>query len=122
MRVLDTDTFHTYVAFLAKEVTEVIRAEADQDAVERLHVELNGFRGRFNASQVPDELQHRFIDLLDDYQRVLSKDVSATFIDGAITFVSGIWFREARKRMRIEALKGLKTDLEALAMHTKLNY
>jgi hypothetical protein len=122
LRVLDTVTFHAYVAFLAKEVTEVIRADGDRDALERLHVEMNGFRARFNASQVPDELKHRFLDLCDAYHRTLAQDVSVTFIDSVITFISGIWFREASKRKRIEALKGLKTDLEALAMHTKLNY
>lgn len=122
MRALDTDTFHAYLGFLAKEVTALISAEGDRDGLERLHVEMNGFRARFNASQVPDELKHKFLDLCDDYHRTLAQDVSATLIDSVVTFMSGIWFREAGKRKRIEALKGLKTDLEALAMHTKLHY
>jgi hypothetical protein len=122
VKVLDVDSFIKYVDFLAQEVTQVIRSEADQDAVERLHVELDTFRGRFNASQVPEALTAQFLTLYDIYHRSASESARATLIDGVVTVLSGLWFRETRKRNQLEVLRGLKTDLEALSMHSKLHY
>jgi hypothetical protein len=122
VKVLDIETFTKYVDFLAQEVTGVVRSETDQDAVERLHVELDNFRGRFNASQVPEALTTKFLTLYDVYHRSASESARATLIDGVVTVLSGVWFRETRKRNQLEVLRGLKTDLEALSMHSKLHY
>ena len=120
---LDTATLHKYVMFLAKQVTDVIRSGAEEEKLERLHVELDRFDLCCKSDQPPDELRARYGSLLNDYKRSVAKPtIAAGLFDTLIGAIAHGSFRYTRIRRLVEILQGLKTDLKALAMHTKLRY
>jgi hypothetical protein len=119
---LDIDTFHRYLSFLATETTRLIRTGPDQDGTDRLNVELATFLDRCVNSQLPADLVGRYSELLETFKRASSENVGASILDGLITMVTNFSFTYAREKKQLQVLQELKTDLEALAMYTKLHH
>lgn len=120
--VLDIETFHKYLGFLATETTRLIRTGPDEDALDRLNVELSTLLDRCHKSSLPEDLARRYSTVFANYKRTSSENVGASVADGVITMITNFSFTYARQRRQIQVLQELKTDLEALAMHTKLHH
>ncbi|MBL7951178.1 MAG: hypothetical protein JNM62_05615 [Flavobacteriales bacterium] len=120
--VLDIDTFHKYLGFLATETTQLLRKGPDEDGLDRLNVELTTLLDRCANSSVPEDLIGRYSTVLAAYKKASSENVGASVVDGLITMITNFSFTYARQKKQIQVIQELKTDLEALAMYAKLHY
>ena len=122
-KTLDIDSVHEYLGFLAEEVTHALQADADVGAIARLNMELGRFEQQCLVSSLPQEFTTYFIELLTDLRKTAnSSSVVSVLIDGTVGLVTGVPVFFAEDEQRMNLLRGLKTDLEALAMRTKREY
>lgn len=122
-KALDIDTLHKYLLFLAGQVRNALSSGAEEEGVAWMHIELNTLAERCVHADLPARVVEAYLKLHQDYRTTSSEiPLHAALIDGLVQLITHFSFNNARKQRQLEVLHGLKTDLEGLAMHIKMNY
>ena len=117
---MTVDTYHKYLLFLAGECGRAMSDPSD-DVVIRLTSEVNDFKGKCAASSLPIIVKAEVAELHIDFSSKKVERGSQLIWAGVLTL--GLWallLQYRRNSERRSFLLELKTDLEALAMRSKM--